>query len=226
MNGERKHRVWVAFLRLDNDEYHAEASLRTYCCLPMNSITVWLTQRPWIHCQLVFWDAEAQQYFTFSVDTIRPVHVFDRKEFKAGWDFIELRVTEESELRIYNFLVQQLSKTMNSTGQMTALFCPIDSGGERWFCSELVAAALEAGGVIDFATWEGVGGPYAVVMHQLYDYLRYSCKSCEVRVMSTNPVSVMGTLNTLDRSTERFSLWDRDGNPMNLGEVASRINRR
>ena len=221
IDGSHTHRVWVAFLRLENDEYEGEASLRTYCCLPMNWLTTWLTQRPWIHCQLVFWDCEARQYYTFSVDSARPVHVFDRKSFARGWDFLELQVTEQCELRIYNFLVRQLGKTMNSSGQLTALFCPLDSGGERWFCSELVAAALYAGGVVDFGSWEGVDGPYSVVMHHLYDYLRHECRTCAVRALPGNPVAVANVLTFLERPGVRVSLCGEDGVLLSLSEAVS-----
>ena len=222
MDGSHRHRVLVAFLRLENDEYHAEASLRTYFCLPMNRITVWLTQRPWIHCQLVFWDCELHQYYTFSVDTARPVHVFDKKSFERGWDFLALYVTEQCELRIHNFLVQQLGKTMNSSGQLTALFCPLDSGGERWFCSELVAAALQAGGVIDFAAWESVDGPHGVVMHQLYDFLRYQCRTCIVRPLAGNPVAVERVYSHLSQHADTVALFDEDGEMLSLSEAVMR----
>lgn len=221
MNGAQTHRVWVAFLRLKNEEYEAEASLQSYCCLPMNKITVWLTQRPWIHCQLVLWDDEKRLYYTFSVDSGRPVHVFERKEFQAGWDFLELRVSEACELRIYNFLVAQLGKPMNRSGQLMALFFPLDSGGERWFCSELVAAALEAGGVIDFAAWDGIDGPCGVVMHQLYDYLLTDCRTCTVRLLPGNPVAVANIFKHLEQPGARIALRTDDGLPQSLAAAAA-----
>lgn len=222
MNGAPMHRIWVAFLRYKNDEYEPEASLRTYCCLPINRVTVWLTQRPWIHCQLVLWDDEKRLYYTFSVDSGRPVHVFERKEFQNGWDFLELRVSEACELRIYNFLVAQLGKTMNSSGQLMALFFPLDSGGRRWFCSELAAAALEAGGIIDFSTWDEVDGPYAVVMHQLYDYLVDECRSCIVRKLPGNPVAVSVMYRRLEQPGVRIAMKTDDGLPQSLASAAAR----
>lgn len=216
-----KHRVWVAFLRLKNKEYQEEASLRTYCCIPMNSLTVWLTQRPWIHCQLVLWDDEKRLYYTFSVDSLRSVHVFERKEFQEGWDFLELQVTEACELRIYNFLVAQLGKQMNSSGQLMALFFPLDSGGARWFCSELVTAALEAGGVIDFAEWVDVDGPYAVVMHQLYDYLRDECTRYNVQLLDGNPIAVSNTFKHIEQSGVRIAMRTADGLPQSLASAAA-----
>jgi hypothetical protein len=222
--GAQTHRVWVAFLQLENEEYEAEASLRTHCCLPMNKITVWLTQRPWIHCQLVLWDDERRTYYTFSVDSNRPVHVFERKEFQKGWDFLELRVSEACELRIYNFLVAQIGKRMNSSGQLMALFFPLDSGGERWFCSELVAAALEAGGIIDFAYWDGIDGPCGVVMHQLYDYLLTkgpAGPNCEVAKLAGNPVAVANIFKHLAQPGARIALQTDDGLPQSLANAAA-----
>ena len=214
------HRIWIAFLRLENEEYDGEASMRDYCCLPMNKLTVWLTQRPWIHCQLVFWDEENRCYYTFSVDSMRAVHVYDRKEFARGWDFIDLQVSEQSELAIHNFLVGQLGRSMNTSGQLMALFFPLDSGGRRWFCSELVAAALECGGVIDFDTWDGVDAPCAVVMHMLYDYLLRDGAHVRARLLSINPVVKTTIMQTFENPKARIELRAGDGLPQSVAAAA------
>lgn len=226
LNQTSTHRIWVAFLRLKNEEFQAEASLNSFCCLPTNKLTVWLTQRPWIHCQLVFWDNEQRLYYTFSVDGGRPVHVYERKSFQNGWDFIELLVSESCELRIYNFLVAQLGKSMNRSGQLMVLFFPVDSRGERWFCSELVAAALEAGGIVDFSEWDGISGPSGVVMHHLYDYLLQECKACPTKLLSANPVAISDMYKVLEQPTTRFAIRTEDGMFQSLRGAAAQATKK
>lgn len=193
MGGEtpqRCHRVWVAFLRYKNDEYESEKSMRDYILFPMNWLTVQATGWPYIHCQLVIWDEIRKQYVTFSVDNKRPVHVYDKKTFRAGWDFIELGVTEQEELLIYNFLVAQLGKPLNTSGQMLSLVLPSSGRGHTWFCSELVAAALDHAGLIDYKAWPGIKEAAAVAPHHLYIYLTRYCLTCTITKLEGNPVSV------------------------------------
>lgn len=221
INATQNHKIYVAFLREKNAEFEVERCGVTFLCLPINSVTVWLTQRPWIHCQLVFWDEVHKQYYTFSVDTKRAVHVYDRKQFYEGWDFIELNVTEACELSIYNFLIAQLGKTMNTSGQLMALFWPIDSYGRQWFCSELVTAALQAGGLIDYNLWEGVQGPYAAAPHHVYDYLINHCRACPVRLLEGNPVAITQMFVEVRRNGPISLRPTASGLPASLAEVAA-----
>lgn len=192
----RTHGVYMAFLKYQNDEYEPERSMRNYAILPMNWLTVKLTGREYIHCQPVFQDQGDNgepQYYTFSVDNARPVHVYDSKSFRAGWDFVKLNVTEMQELAMYNFCVAQLGLPLNVTGQLTILVVSYSGGGRSWFCSELATAMLEAGGLIDYSAWPGVDRPSAAAPHNLYDYLTKHCTSCDVELLPGNPISLMRT---------------------------------
>jgi hypothetical protein len=192
----RTHSMYLAFLKYQNSEYEPERSFRDYALLPMNWLTVTLTGRDYIHCQPVFQDQGDNgepQYYTFSVDNARPVHVYDSKSFRAGWDFVKISVTEQQELAMYNFCVAQLGLPLNATGQLTILFMSYSGGGRSWFCSELATAMLEAAGLVDYSAWPGVTCAAGAAPHNLYDYLTKHCTRCDVELMQGNPVSMMRT---------------------------------
>lgn len=212
----REHRVLVAFLRYKNHEYMPERSMWDYTLLPMNWLTVVLTGRPWIHVQLVFWDEMNKQYRTFSVDSKRNVHVYDKKGFAdASWDFIELRMTEEQEIKVHNFCVDQLGKPMNLQGQLAVLFMPVSGGGQSWFCSEFVCAALDSAGLIDYGAWRDVLYPAAAMPHSLYDYLKV-CTRCAVEVLNHNPVVIVNVYKAakangpvpIPTAEDSLSVWE------------------
>jgi len=192
-NNDVSHTVWVAFLQYENDEYEHERSLRDYTFVPLNRLTVLLTGYSFIHCQLVFWDERRQCYYTYSVDGMRAVHVWDRKSFRSGWQFVRLRVTERQELLLQNFLARQLGKPLNRVGQLSALFWPLSGHGNAWFCSELVAAALDEAGLVDYDAWPDVGEAAAAAPHHLFLYLTEAYTLCSAELMSGNPVAIVTT---------------------------------
>jgi len=150
-----------------------------------------VTGSPMIHCQLVFWDQARKQYYTYSVDDSRPVHVYDRKAFRRGWRFVALDLTEREELIAQNFCAAQLGKPLNSAGQLTIFLLPQSGRGHSWFCSELVAAALKAAGILQFDQWRGVNRPCEVAPHMLFHFLTKHCTTCPVTLMRNNPVSLL-----------------------------------
>lgn len=189
--GPRNCSVYIAFLEYDNNEYEKERSMRDYFLLPMNWLTVKMTGRQFIHVQPVFWDAVQKTYVTFSVDSVRRVHVYDRKGFRGGWKFLQLSLTEREEILMYNFCVQQLGKELNTSGQLSIFIWPISGEGQTWFCSELVAAALESAGLVDYNVWPEVRQPAAAAPHHIYDYLLKHCRRCPVTLLNGNPVSMV-----------------------------------
>lgn len=216
----RNHRILVAWLLYNNDEYEMERCLHDYTFLPMNWLTVTLTGRPYIHCQLVFWDETRKQYFTYSVDAKRPVHVFDKKEFARGWQFIELSVTELQEIQVLNFCVAQLGKPLNTNGLYWALSgWPVSGQGQSWFCSELATAALAHAGLIDFSVWNGVKCAEAAAPHHLFDYLHKQCVACETRLLPGNPVS-MNVVLRQSRARGKIELRFDGGLPMSVVQHA------
>jgi hypothetical protein len=194
---EKTHTVWVAFLMFVNEEGPGEQSMKDYWLIPWNRMTVWLTGEDFIHCQIVFWDAVRQRYYTYSVDGDHPVFVLDRKGFNKGWKFVKISVTEAQELLVQNFLIAQLGKILNASGQVAlgALQLGIIShgssgNGEAWFCSELAAAALEHAGIVNYEEWPGFAGAYDVAPHNLFHYLLERCSTAPIELMAGNPVRI------------------------------------
>ncbi len=172
---DRTHSVWLAWLLYKNEEGPGERSFRDYYLLPLNWLTVQISGEDFIHCQLVFWDATRQCFYTYSVDSDRPVFVWHRKTFRAGWRFLKLSVSEAQELMIQNFLAAQLGKPLNHAGQLALYFGGIDGRGQSWFCSELVAAALMYGNVFSFEDWPGVTRACDIAPHHLFHFFTWPC---------------------------------------------------
>lgn len=128
-----------------------------------------------------------------SVDGARAVHVWDRKSFQAGWEFVRLRVTERQELLMQNFLARQLGKPINRAGQLSVLFWPMSGNGGSWFCSELVTAALEEAGLVDYDAWPEVSQAAGAAPHHLFFYLTEGYTLCAAEHMNGNPVAITTT---------------------------------
>ena len=209
------HRVYVAFLRYSNEEYQEQRSLRDRI-FPMNWLTTVATGSDLIHCQLVFWDELRKQYYTFSVDDRRPVHVYDKKKFQNGWRFVALDICERQELMLHNFCVQQLGKPLNYAGQLSVLVWAQSGYGESWFCSELVTAALAHAGVIDFDQWPGIQSPEQVTPANLFCYLTEACVTCKVTLLPHNPVSLQELDNAAARAGPITRLCPDTGLPISV----------
>lgn len=147
-----EHYVWLAFLRLDNDQYEPEQWLRDYFCLPTNRLTCLLTGSDLFHCQCFFWDQALATFVTFTVDAHHQVvHCNAQKQFRRGWRFLRLTVTQDQEQRMYAFLRGQAdaARPFNWLGALLLLFAwPVDTGTSAWFCSQLDVAALHAAGLL------------------------------------------------------------------------------
>lgn len=217
---DRSHRVWVAFLLYNNKEYESERSMRDYYIVPMNWLTTVVTGRDFIHVQLVFWDETRKQYYTYSVDAKRPVHVYDKKEFRSGWAFVELRTTEQREMLVRSFLIAQLGKELNTSGQRFVLLKPISGGGKTWFCSELVAAALAHAGLIDYSAWPGIKTPEAAAPHHIYDYLLDHCLTCDVELLPGNPVAI-ATMHAAAKANGKIDLAPAGALPSSIASHAT-----
>lgn len=187
---KKTHAVWVAWLKYENKEYQPERSMRDYFFLPMNWLSTVMSGSDLFHCQIVFWDAVNRRYYTYSSDHDRGVHVFP-KEFAAdSWVFVKIMVTEAQELLLQNFLALQLKKPMNTAGQLLLYFGGSAGRGHAWFCSELVAAALEEAGILNFEEWPAFHSPYQVAPHHLLEYLTRFCTTCPVERLPGNPVQI------------------------------------
>ena len=204
MNDDKVHPVWIGFLHKKNDQYETQRWLQDYWCLNMNALTTWWSGRPFVHCQIAFWCAATKKYYTYSVDQDRGVWAWDDKEFAAGWEWIKLMVTERCEVSMHNFLQAQLGKQMNSLGQFTIVTCCKASGNERrWFCSELMTAALINGGIIV----DNTVVPHEQWPHTLYDHLlQYCAYTPRPELMTTNPVRLIDFHKRLETSDVRIDI--------------------
>ena len=146
-----EHYVWVAFLNYENDEYRKEEWGRDYTFLPTNKLTCWLSSSTIFHCQMFFWSETEQTFVTISVDAYQQrVFRSTQKEFRHGWTFVELQVSHDEELAMYNFLSEQMrqQRPFNTVGAYALFFCPIATDGQSWFCSQLDVAALQHAGML------------------------------------------------------------------------------
>ena len=151
------HYVWMAFLHYDNGDFRQEEWGRDYRILPMNWLTCKLSGSDLYHCQMFFWHQGEQTFVTFSVDSHQAqVHYTTQKEFKYGWTFLRLEVTQEQERSMYEFLHAQLGKPFNMLGATLLFFRPINTGHHTWFCSQLDTAALQVGGLVPHLRPEAV----------------------------------------------------------------------
>ena len=190
------HVIWVAFLLYDNDDFDEPASLRD-TILPVNLIACWLGNTNIIHCQIVGWDDDNDTFITWSADQERGVHKFTRKTFARGWKFIQIDVTLEQELAVFAFLDAQVGKRFDRMGIFWLYVWPVPSDGSRWFCSELVVAALQHGGLL--RNWRA---PHTVKPHELYEYMERGFIERPKALLLNNPVQA----TALQREMSRVSL--------------------
>lgn len=221
MNAVQRHPIYIGFVRYQNTEWVPERSLVDYVLLPTNWLITVLTSRPWIHAQIVFWDEIEKSYVTFTVDSKHAVHVENRKQFTAGWDFIELLVTEKQELEVFNFYIDQLNKPLNVRGQLMLFIWPRSGNGDSWFCTEIIVAALAHAGLIDFSAWPNVKEPHHASMHHVYDYLMSFHTRSPRTLLTGNPISMMAT-NLLAQQRGQIML-QASGIPPSIYHHANRI---
>ncbi len=160
--------VWFAFLHYggwvgcaltrathtyaDNEEYPREQWCRDYRVLPVNYVTTLCNGNgsDVFHVQVLFWDARARAYVTYSVNaSVGHVHASDTKQFTArGWTFTRCPVTPAQAQVMRAFCVAQLGRPFNAAGLYWLHVWPRASDGSAWFCSELCAAALLRAGLL------------------------------------------------------------------------------
>lgn len=182
----RQHVIFVAFLDYVNNEQAQPGSTDNTSAIPWNWLAATMGRTNITHTQLVFRDSERREYFTYSTDMVRGVHCMSRKTFSSqGWHFLCLFVDEPTEVRIYNFLFEQHGKSFSRLGMIGVYIRPVDTGGQSWFCSELVIAALRAGGLL--LDWPREA--YSVPPHELYEKLTTpGALPIEIVKLKNNPV--------------------------------------
>lgn len=151
--------VLVAFL--SHTEATKEVWCRDYFCLPLNAVTSWWTDSPYIHVQIAFYvrisgggrSQPENTFMTFSVDNNRGrVHAYENKQFsdEYAWTFLKYnldrrlrnRKTGESVLQVnaaYDFCDAQVGKPARKWGMLASgLFGGFGGKRKSYFCSELL----------------------------------------------------------------------------------------
>lgn len=138
--------IGFAFYSLDYYEQDAAAGWSVV----FDRAVQWFMGSHWTHVEV-----RDEQGRTYSVTKDSVVQrVAGRQHSKRGYAFYQMTVTRDQYDRFFAFLDQALGAGFNWYGMhLNFMFpfslAPIDGGGERYFCSELVAHALLAAGLAD-----------------------------------------------------------------------------
>jgi|SRR6185369_2368035 len=122
-----------------------------------------VTKGPYSHCELVFPDG-----WCYSASIQDGGTRFKKVAFDEGkWDFIELEFTREQMRKSEAFCLDERKCGYDYPGVFRFLVPAIRESKNRWFCSEIVCAALQEGGLL----WGGVK-PWQVHPSGLHNLLR------------------------------------------------------
>lgn len=76
------------------------------------------------------------------------VELMERTGRNPSYSFLQIGCSKRAEAAMLQFARAQIGKPFSSTGMARALFWPRTPDNESWFCAELVAACLQAGGLL------------------------------------------------------------------------------
>lgn len=80
--------------------------------------------------------------------------------------YLQLACPKASETRMLQFARRQVGKPFSGTGMARALIYPRTNDGSSWYCAELVAAILQAGGLLSSTTNPSAATPES--LHTLF----------------------------------------------------------
>ena len=81
--------------------------------------------------------------------------------------YVQIGCSTKAVAAMHNFARKQIGKPFSSTGMFRSIIYPRTTTGESWFCAELVAACLKAGGLMSSDSNPGSATP-----HSLYETYR------------------------------------------------------
>jgi hypothetical protein len=148
--------VWVAFLHYDHDDdaYRLRHGDRTLTNVDsyVNWAATLLDRSSIFHSQLLFWNARARRFVTFSTNWSKG-HAYDEPHeptFPRGWTFVRLVVDAHAERLMYDFVADAARRRVpySTVAAAAVLVRPIDNRGATYFCSELIVAALHRAGFL------------------------------------------------------------------------------
>jgi len=154
-------RVTAAFLPPDSklliDSWMNRAAAR---------LAAWNKVTPMVHCELLFPDANVAYSITANGGS---VHKISSKGFTRDWEFISLTVPPAAASEMFRVCedAHKRKAGFNWAGYYASNLVPISGGGSSYFCSELCATAIQAGGLL-----KDGGSPASYVPGRLYDELQ------------------------------------------------------
>lgn len=84
----------------------------------------------------------------------------------AQYSYLQLGCSKRAEAAMLAFARQQIGKPFSGTGMARSLIWPRTPTGDSWFCAELVAACLQAGGLLNRDSNPGAATPQS--LYRLY----------------------------------------------------------
>lgn len=94
------------------------------------------------------------------------VELAERTGINPSYSYLQLGCSKGAEHAMLNFARAQIGKPFSSVGMARALLWPRKSDHRSWFCAELVAACLQAGGLMNASSSPGAATPSS--LYKLY----------------------------------------------------------
>lgn len=183
-----RHLIWLGFV-VDDAQATTPLTLLNWLMIKLTSL---LSGSDITHAQIVFYDHDAQRFYTYSANMQNGVACSFTKEFSnSGWRFLQIDVSERQEMAVRRALIEQLDKPFDFWGALRAFFWPRQTTGRAWFCSELALTALKAAGLATTAA-----EPYRMLPHMLYAYMtRYYNDTLCTELTYTDKTGVVRPIN-------------------------------
>ena len=134
----------------------------------LNRAAAWLVsaEHPMIHTEVLFADAATGNDisgYACSIHYGSKVFLSQKRFRRADWHFREVPCSEEQVDKAFDFCQDRVDDKFNYVGYYLHPFCSPRVSERRWFCSEIVAGALNAA---------GVDVPPSLHPHKLYEELK------------------------------------------------------
>ena len=94
------------------------------------------------------------------------VELAQRTGRNPNYEYLQIGCSQHAVDRMLQWSRQQVGKPFSAVGMARALFIPRRSTASSWYCAELVAACLQAGGLMSAQSNPGAATPQS--LHSLY----------------------------------------------------------
>jgi len=136
-------RILVAFLAADSDLLESHV---------LNKAAAWVSgdSNPMIHTEVLFVDREASDGIigrSCSIHYGGKVFFQQKKFSRSQWRFRSVSMSQENIQKAMKFCQQHVGEPFNKVGFFMQPLSRQRLSSKSWFCSEIVAGALNAGGM-------------------------------------------------------------------------------